>query len=320
MSSTRDSTGCTTATQFVRWFRCEGTGMTTTSWEEMSRRWRELTEAQAEATTRWVDAQSQLVTTLAGAGASADPASDAAAMADMWRSSMALGGILTSSVPGMEGGGLASEMLTRMLNPMSTALVGGNQVGDVIRRMTEGPRLADVGGLERQMVELMDLYVAVQAATRAYETVVASAWTKASQRFAEDISQRAQTGERVRPGKMALEVWMDIANQTLVETHRSAEFLTAQRDLLRRGMDFLLAERHLFEQLVEPAGLPTRTEIDEVHRSVWELKRRIRELERRDKPRSDGAQNRKRSGRSAGSAGTSTARPSRRNPRLKDRS
>jgi polyhydroxyalkanoate synthase subunit PhaE len=294
--------------------------MTTTSWEEMSRRWRELTEAQAEATTRWVDAQSQLVKTLAGAGASADPASDAAAMADMWRSSMALGGILTSSVPGMEGGGLASEMLTRMLNPMSTALVGGNQVGDVIRRMTEGPRLADVGGLERQMVELMDLYVAVQAATRAYETVVASAWTKASQRFAEDISQRAQTGKGLRPGKKALEVWMDIANQTLVETHRSAEFLTAQRDLLRRGMDFLLAERHLFEQLVEPAGLPTRTEIDEVHRSVWELKRRIRELERRDKPRSDGAQNRKRSGRSAGSAGTSTARPSRRNPRLKDRS
>jgi polyhydroxyalkanoate synthase subunit PhaE len=294
--------------------------MTTTSWEEMSRRWRELTEAQAEATTRWVDAQSQLVKTLAGAGASADPASDAAAMADMWRSSMALGGILTSSVPGMEGGGLASEMLTRMLNPISTALVGGNQVGDVIRRMTEGPRLADVGGLERQMVELMDLYVAVQAATRAYETVVASAWTKASQRFAEDISQRAQTGKGLRPGKKALEVWMDIANQTLVETHRSAEFLTAQRDLLRRGMDFLLAERHLFEQLVEPAGLPTRTEIDEVHRSVWELKRRIRELERRDKPRSDGAQNRKRSGRSAGSAGTSTARPSRRNPRLKDRS
>ena len=112
---------------------------------------------------------------------------------------------------------------------------------------------------------------------------------------------------------------MDIANQTLVETHRSAEFLTAQRDLLRAGMDFLLAERRLFEQLVEPAGLPTRTEIDEVHRSVWELKRRIRELERRDKPRSKGAQNRKRSGRSAGSEGTSAARPSRRNSQLKDR-
>jgi hypothetical protein len=247
----------------------------------MSRRWRELTEAQVDATTRWIDAQSHLASTLSGAGASGDPASDAAAMADLWRSSMALGGTLTRSVPGMEGGGVASEMLTRMLNPMSAALMGGNQVSDVIRRMTEGPRLADVGALERQLVELMDLYLAVQTATRAYETVVGGAWTKANQRFAEEISQRALAGTGLHPGKEALKVWMDVANQTLLETHRSTEFLTAQRDLLRAGMDFLRAERQLFEQLVEPIGLPTRTEIDEVHRSVLDLKRRVRELERR---------------------------------------
>ena len=294
--------------------------MTTTSWEEMSRRWRELTEAQADATSRWIDAQSQLSKTLAGAGTSGDPASDAAAMADVWRSSMALGGMLTRSLPGTEGSGFANEMMTRMLNPMSTALVGGNQVGDVIRRMTEGPRLADVGGLERQMAELIDLYVAVQTATRAYETVVAGAWTKANQRFAEDISERARAGEGLRTSKEALEVWMDIANQTLVETHRSAEFLAAQRDLLRTGMDFLLAERELFEQLVEPVGLPTRTEIDEVHRSVWELKRRVRELERKGVPQPDGARKRKRSSQSAGSAGTTGARTSRRKARPKDQS
>jgi hypothetical protein len=32
--------------------------------------------------------------------------------------------------------------------------------------------------------------------------------------------------------------------------------------------------------MVEPAGLPTRTEIDEVHRSLYELKRRLRALEK----------------------------------------
>jgi hypothetical protein len=34
------------------------------------------------------------------------------------------------------------------------------------------------------------------------------------------------------------------------------------------------------EAMVEPAGLPTRTEIDEVHRSLYELKRRLRLLEK----------------------------------------
>jgi hypothetical protein len=45
-------------------------------------------------------------------------------------------------------------------------------------------------------------------------------------------------------------------------------------------MDFLLAEREMVEAMVEPAGLPTRTEMDEVHRSLHELKRRVRTLEK----------------------------------------
>ena len=64
-----------------------------------------------------------------------------------------------------------------------------------------------------------------------------------------------------------------------MRTHRSPAFLEAQRQLLRAGMDFLLAERKLVEQLVEPAGLPTRTEIDELHNTVHTLKRRVRALE-----------------------------------------
>ena len=45
-------------------------------------------------------------------------------------------------------------------------------------------------------------------------------------------------------------------------------------------MAFLLAEREVVESMVEPAGLPTRSEIDEVHHSVQELKRRVRALEK----------------------------------------
>lgn len=256
----------------------------TDAWDDMSRRWRELYEGQAEVAAEvakgWLEGQTKLASALAGSGSDTDPVADAAAMAEAWRSSMALGGMLTRNLPGAEAGGIANEMLGRMLNPMSMSLVGGNQVGDVIRRMTEGPRLADVGAMERRMAEVMELYLAVQTATRAYEGVVAGAWTKASQRFAEDVGERLRAGKQIGQGKASLEIWMEIANQTLMETHRSPEFLSAQRDLLRAAMDFLLAERAMLEQLVEPAGFPTRTEIDEVHRSVQDLKRRVRALEK----------------------------------------
>ena len=45
-------------------------------------------------------------------------------------------------------------------------------------------------------------------------------------------------------------------------------------------MTFLLAEREMIESMVEPAGLPTRSEVDEIHLSVQELKRRVRALEK----------------------------------------
>jgi polyhydroxyalkanoate synthase subunit PhaE len=80
--------------------------------------------------------------------------------------------------------------------------------------------------------------------------------------------------------KEALRTWLSIADEVLTRTHRSPGYLEAQRRLLRAGMDFLLAERELVEALVEPAGLPTRSEIDELHKTVQSLKRQVRALEK----------------------------------------
>jgi hypothetical protein len=179
-----------------------------------------------------------------------------------------------------EPGRIAGETLGRFLDPVSLALVGGSQVGETIRRLTEGPRFADMGALERRMARVMELWLEVQQRARAYEAVVAGAWAEANQRFAKEFQERALAGKVLSQPKEALKLWLDIANRTLLETHRSPRFLEAQAELLRQGMDFLLAERELVEGFVEPAGLPTRTEIDELHRSVQALKRRVRTLEK----------------------------------------
>jgi hypothetical protein len=254
--------------------------MTTNPWEDFAKRSRELYEQQAELARTWLDGQIKLASTLAGAGQGGMGA-DAAAMAELWRSWLAVGSSLGSAVPGMTGatGQVASETLGRFLDPLSLALVGGSQVGETIRRMTEGPRLADLGAIERRMAKVMELWLSVQQAARGYEAVVAGAWAEANRRFATEFQERYRAGQAPAQPKAALELWLDVANRTLLETHRSESFLKAQGELLRHGMNFLLAEREMVEALVEPAGLPTRTEIDEVHRSVQELKRRVRALE-----------------------------------------
>jgi hypothetical protein len=258
--------------------------MTANLWEDFARRSRELYEQQAELAKSWLDGQSRLAGTLAEAGTGEDgtgPGQDTAALAELWRSWLALGGSLGAAMPGMaEPGEVAGEALGRLLDPMSLALVGGSQVGETIRKLTEGPRFADLGAIERRMAKVLELWLRVQQAARAYEAVVAGAWAEANRRFAAEYNRLAAAGEAPSQPKAALKLWLDVANRTLLETHRSERFLKAQGELLRHGMDFLLGERELIEGLVEPAGLPTRSEIDEVHRSVQELKRRVRTLEK----------------------------------------
>ena len=254
--------------------------MTSVPWEEMTSRWRDLYDEQAKLAQGWLDSQAQLASTLAGVGdgGESNMTADARAMADLWRSGMALGsaGI---GMPGLEATGIANDTIGRMLDPVSLSLMGGNRVGEAIRSLTEGPRFADVGSIERHMAGVMELYLQVQTAARSYEGVVARAWVEVNQQFAADVSKRFAKDGQVPHAKDALKIWLDIANETLMRTHRTPEFLEAQRKLLRAGMEFLLAERKLVEQLVEPAGLPTRTEMDELHNTVQILKRRVRALE-----------------------------------------
>ena len=70
-------------------------------------------------------------------------------------------------------------------------------------------------------------------------------------------------------------MWIDVANETLVETHRTPEFLEAQRRLTRSSTECRLQEREIAEGWCEMHHIPTRTEIDELARTVHELRREL---------------------------------------------
>ena len=136
--------------------------MTANPWEDFARRGRELYEQQAEVARTWLDGQSKLASTLAATPGQEDGlGADAAAMAELWRSWLTLGGSLGGMLSGAGGPGrVAGDTLGRFLDPVSLALVGGSQVGEAIRKLTEGPRLADLGAIERRMGKVMELWLA----------------------------------------------------------------------------------------------------------------------------------------------------------------
>ena len=63
-------------------------------------------------------------------------------------------------------------------------------------------------------------------------------------------------------------------------THRTPEFLDAQRRLTRSSTECRLAEREIMEAYCEMHHIPTRTEVDELARAVYELRRELRAMKR----------------------------------------
>jgi hypothetical protein len=252
--------------------------MSANPWDEMTARWREMYEAQsAQAQKVWLDGQQQLSAAFTGAPKMAAD-TNATALTDLWRSWSTLGnsiwGSAGAALPAMSSMGASPESI-------SLSLASGGAVTDILRRLAEGPRFADVGTSERLMAQVMGKWLSVQNSSCAYESVLAGAWAETNTRFAGLLSERQRDGRDVPTGRAALKTWLDISNDVLVETQRSEKFLAAQRQLLRDGLDFMLVQREFVEALVEPMGLPTRSEIDEIHRTVHELKQRVRAIEKR---------------------------------------
>jgi polyhydroxyalkanoate synthesis regulator phasin len=91
-------------------------------------------------------------------------------------------------------------------------------------------------------------------------------------------------GAPIESGRGMLDLWLATANKSLVEMHRSDQFLEAQRRMTRSSTEYRLAEREIAEAFCEMHHIPTRTEMDEVQRTVTELRRELRAAKQPPQP------------------------------------
>ena len=106
------------------------------------------------------------------------------------------------------------------------------------------------------------------------------AWTRAAGTFAQEANARAENGESFASAREMMSRWIETANAVLLEVQRSDKFLASQRAVLRASTDLRLAQQDVAAFLSEFYGQPTRAELDDVHKSLTELRREVRALRR----------------------------------------
>lgn len=175
-------------------------------------------------------------------------------------------------------GGISNDVMQRMMDPTQFLFAGSDEVNQAIQKLVEGPEFSDLGALERDGLRATSEWLALRDASAEYRQVTIKAWSRAFETFSEEMLGNREFWNKGPSAVM--ERWLAVANDELIRTQRTSEFLNAQRRLLRAGVDYRLRERELVEKWCETHSIPTRTEVDDLHETVYNLRAELRALKK----------------------------------------
>lgn len=198
----------------------------------------------------------------------------------LWSSALEMSQAVTRNMQhGENPDPLVTEMLGKVFDPRAW-FAGTGGMDEALQRMAEGPRLADLWDTERKMLNVFNAWTALRGRSLEHNTVMLEAWMQAAGAFAKMLNEKAGREETLGSWREVLALWVETANTALLQTQRSDAYLKSQREILKASTDLRLAQQEIAAFYSEMFGYPTRAELDDVHRTVTELRRELRALQR----------------------------------------
>lgn len=182
--------------------------------------------------------------------------------------------------------GVDANAFRKMFDPAEWSRAGAGGFDFAFEHLTEGPTYATLWDLDRKLLNAQRLSQKRLQDIAAYQMIVQGAWNTVFERFMKALGDATATP--LTSGRDLLDLWIATANETLTAMHRTPRFLEAQRKMTRSSAEYRLQEREIAEVFCEMHHIPTRSEVDELQRTVVELRRELRAIRGRATPKVEG--------------------------------
>ena len=186
---------------------------------------------------------------------------------------------------------LWTEPFKEMPSSMSLEnVMSGNMMGlsnvfwdafeKTVGRYASSPTLGYSRETNQKLLQSFDAWVNVQRTSADYSAQMATISGKAFSAIMEEMLSMSQKGESASSYQALIQKWITVADKVFVEEFRSPEYIRTQGKLLSATMMYRKREEALQEAFLESRGLPTRTEVDEAHQNIYELRKELRAVRR----------------------------------------
>jgi class III poly(R)-hydroxyalkanoic acid synthase PhaE subunit len=144
----------------------------------------------------------------------------------------------------------------------------------------QSPSLGYTREFNNKLFKSFDAWINFSKASVDYQLVLVDVWLKAYEELTRELASSKEKDETIQNWQQFLQVWSSVFDRVFAQTFRSEDALEIQGKFLNSAMTYRLRQQQLMEVFLKMNDLPSRSEVDEIHRSIYELRKEIKSLKK----------------------------------------
>jgi hypothetical protein len=159
----------------------------------------------------------------------------------------------------------------------------GATYGRLMEVPAMGPMREKIGKLMKESSTSVSYSATMMESLMGFQSVFLQAMIKTQEKMTSRIESDMESELEGKPTKETLRdfynIWFETYSETFKEFLKSEKFASDLSTVLSRSIDFQKNNRTILEEiLLKPNDLPTKSEIDDLTKEIYTLKRKMSEL------------------------------------------
>ncbi|MEZ4660152.1 MAG: poly(R)-hydroxyalkanoic acid synthase subunit PhaE [Caldilineaceae bacterium] len=151
---------------------------------------------------------------------------------------------------------------------------------DTFGKMVSSPPLGLTRELNLELTKGFETWLAYRRADAEYQRVVSSGWLQLLEAFGKRLAQMAQEGQLIESPRQFIDLWVEVGDEEFTKLFQGDAYAQAQGSLVNSSMAFKQQQRTLLEIWLRNNDMPTRSDLDEAHHTIYELRKDMKALKK----------------------------------------
>lgn len=185
------------------------------------------------------------------------------------------------------------ESFSASLGPLSKAVAGTPQpwlelnelywnllYEETFGSLMQSPILGPSREFNGKLLRAFDAWTDLYRASADYQVVLADVQLRSFEELMKELVSKAKNGDKTQDWRRFQQIWSEVADRVFEEAFCNEENLKIRGKFLNSLNAYRLHQQDLMELWMKMMNVPVRSEIDEIHKNVYELRKEVKRLQK----------------------------------------